>query len=240
MLWQEGDSARFIELGGVYTPRREQLADALLGLLPAEEHDTFTALELGVGQGWLAELLLRRFPRASLIGLDVSETMLRAASEHLRGRRERVQLRPFRLEEAAWRAGLMASSLRFIYSSLVVHHLDGPGKLALYQELFTKLEPGGALVIADLIAPGSEWERRFTARAWDAEVRRQSLELTGDERAWQQFDADDWNLYDHPDPMDMPSSLAEHHAWLTEAGFVGFGVPWALAGHAVYGAYKPG
>ena len=80
------------------------------------------------------------------------------------------------------------------------------GKLALYREMFTQLEPGGALVIADLIAPGSEWERRFTARAWDAEVRRQSSELTGDERAWQQFDADDWNLYDHPDPMDMPSS----------------------------------
>jgi tRNA (cmo5U34)-methyltransferase len=239
MLWQEADSTQFIELGAVYTPRRAQLAEALLGMLPAEEHDAFTAVELGVGQGWLADLLLRRFPRSCLIGLDGSETMLRAAGEQLRAHGARVELRPFRLEETTWRAALAPSSMRFIYSSRVVHHLDGPGKLALYRELVTKLEPGGALVIADLLAPGSEWERRFTARAWDAEVRRQSLELTGDERAWQQFDADDWNLYDHPDPMDMPSSLAEHHTWLTEAGFIGFGAPWALAGHAVYGAYKP-
>ena len=40
--------------------------------------------------------------------------------------------------------------------------------------------------------------------------------------------------------MDMPSSIAEHFGWLNAAGFTGFGVPWTLAGHAVYGAYKPG
>lgn len=238
--WQESDSERFIELGRVYTPRRAELADALLGLLPADAGDAFTAVELGTGAGWLADELLRRFPRARVIGLDGSETMLRAAGQLLARHDGRAELRPFRLEDAAWRAALAPDSVRCVYSCLVVHHLDAAGKRALYRDLFERLEPGGALVIADMVAPAGERERRYVARLYDAEVRRQSIELTGDERAWQAFDRDRWNIFEHPDPMDMPSSLAEHVRWLREAGFVDVSAPWVWAGHAVYGGYRAG
>ena len=82
-------------------------------------------------------------------------------------------------------------------------------------------------------------EQRAMARWWDAEVKRQSLALSGSLDAYRQFVDDTWNWYDYPDPSDMPSSLPEHLQWLADAGFTGVDVFWARAGHAVYGGYKP-
>lgn len=78
------------------------------------------------------------------------------------------------------------------------------------------------------------------AQRWDAEVARQSLALTGSDTIYRAFVDGHSNWYTYPDPVDMPSTVAEHIAWLTEAGFVGVDVFWARAGHAIYGGYKPG
>lgn len=111
---------------------------------------------------------------------------------------------------------------------------------ALYAELLKRLEPGGALLMADLIEPTSEAQRRYLARAWDAAVRKQSLGLTGDSRAYEQFRAEQWNLFEYPDPeVDKPSTLPDHMRWLTEAGYAGVDVFWLQAGHAVFGRYRP-
>ncbi len=242
--WSESDSAQFIELGRVYTPTRDEIQQTILDLIPAERDDAFLTVELGVGGGWLSAAILERFPYARILGLDGSPTMLRETDARLQPFAGRYELREFKLEDASWldRIGAESSGtsgpVRCFVSSLVVHHLDGDGKRVLYQRLHERLEAGGALLFADLLAPGSEWERRFMARQWDVEVRRQSLEMTGSLETYQRFFDDHWNLYDYPDPMDMPSTAPEHLRWLTEAGFIGASVFWARAGHAVYGGYK--
>ena len=64
--------------------------------------------------------------------------------------------------------------------------------------------------------------------------------LTGDLRAYDEFLAERWNLFDHPDPdIDKPSPLPDHLRWLTEAGYVGVDAFWLRAGHAVFGGYRP-
>lgn len=238
--WSESDSAQFIEIGRVYTPTRNEIQQTILDLLPAEREEAFLAVELGVGGGWLSAAILERFPNARILGLDGSPTMLRETDACLQTFAGRYELREFRLEDASWleRIGAESGQIRCFVSSLVVHHLDGEGKRSLYQRLHERLEVGGSLLLADLLAPGSEWERRYMARQWDAEVRRQSLEMTGSLESYQRFVDDHWNLYDYPDPMDMPSTAPEHLRWLTEAGFIGASVFWARAGHAVYGGYK--
>jgi hypothetical protein len=81
------------------------------------------------------------------------------------------------------------------------------------------------------------------ARAWDAEVARQSRELTGTEKAYEEFIADQWNLYAYPeDPseqIDFPSTLVDQLGWLGSAGFTGIDAWWVRAGHALFGGYKP-
>jgi SAM-dependent methyltransferase len=238
--WQEADSARFIDLGRIYTPRRDELRDAFLDLIPAEPGDQFTGVEIGTGQGWLTEAILRRFPAARMIGLDGSETMLRTAEATLAPYPGRFELRAFWLEEPGWVEGL-PDGLRCVVSSLVIHHLQGPEKATLFRALYGKLAPGGALLIADVMEPTSEWGRRHMANAWNTEVEYQSIEFGGDRRAFDQFVADHWNLYEFPldeDDIDHPSTLTEQLTWLTEAGFVGVDAFWIRAGHALFGGYK--
>jgi tRNA (cmo5U34)-methyltransferase len=239
--WQESDSAHFIDLGRIYTPRRDELRDAFLDLIPAETDDAFAGVEIGTGQGWLTAAILERFPAARMIGLDGSETMLRATAATLAPYPGRFELRSFRLEDEGWVAAL-PDGLRCIVSSLVIHHLHGPEKAKLFQALYGKLTPSGALLIADVMEPTSEWGRRHMANAWNAEVEYQSVEYGGDRRAFNQFVADKWNFYEfgiEEDDIDHPSPLPEQLGWLTEAGFTGVDSFWVRAGHALFGGYKP-
>lgn len=235
--WSEESSAQFIEVGRVYTPTRDEIQQTILDLIPAERDEAFLAVELGVGGGWLSAAILERFPAARILGLDGSPTMLRETEALLRPFAGRFELQTFRLEDRSWLAQLSEDARCFV-SSLVIHHLDGEGKRALYHDLYVRLAHGGATLIADLMASRSEWERRYMARQWDAEVERQSLALTGSLQTYQQFRDNHWNWYEYPDPMDMPSAAPDHLRWLTEAGFIGANIFWERAGHAVYGGYK--
>jgi tRNA (cmo5U34)-methyltransferase len=152
---------------------------------------------------------------------------------------ERVHLRQFQLENPDWRLHL-PGNLRCFLSCLVVHHLDGNGKKHLFQELFRRLQPGGALLIADLVAPANDMGKRYLAAAWDREVQRQSREATGDMQAYERFLEEEWNYYTFPDDaVDKPSTTVEQLQWLHTAGFTGVDVFWALAGHVLFGGFKP-
>lgn len=237
MPWSKADSLHFIEHGQIHVPMRDEIGETILDLIPADADEPFRAVELGVGAGWLSEALLRRFPAAQALGLDGSPAMLRETAARLQPFAGRFELRTFRLEDRSWLDGL-GRAVRCFVSSLVVHHLDATGKQTLYRDLYEHLRDGGAVLIADLVAPCSERERRYMAQRWDAEVQRQSLAFTGALDVYRQFVADQSNVYEYPDPMDMPSTIPEHLQWLAEAGFSGVDVVWARAGHAIYGGYK--
>ncbi|MFL5759831.1 MAG: class I SAM-dependent methyltransferase [Thermomicrobiales bacterium] len=238
--WTEAASQHFIDLGRIYTPRRDEIARAFVDLIPANEDEAFLGAELGTGQGWLTTAILRNYPHAKMIGLDGSEVMLAATKETVGSYGDRFEGRLFRLEESDWIESL-PDGLRGIVSSLVIHHLEGPGKRALFRALFAKLGPGGGLLINDVMEPASAWGRRHWARAWNADVERQSHELGGDGSAFDAFVADKWNVYEYPTPeddIDHPSTVVEQLTWLAEAGFTSIDVWWARAGHVLFGGYK--
>lgn len=237
--WTESDSELFLDLGELFTPLRNQIAETLLSLIPAAADDAFEVVELGVGGGWLSAAVLARFSRASVLGLDGSPTMLDAARTRLAPAGERFTARRFALNEPTWPESL-PRDLRVILSSLTLHHLDDAAKRSLYARLRPCLVSGGALLIADIVAPANEYSRRAMATAWDADVRDQSIEATGDERVFDRFGAERWNIFTYPDPeVDTPSTLRDHLSWLDEAGFIGVDAPWVRSGHAVYGGYVP-
>jgi tRNA (cmo5U34)-methyltransferase len=237
--WGEDESKVFVEYGRAMVPGREEIERTFLDLIPGEPDEPFFGVELGTGTGWLSAAVLREFPKARMLGLDGSPEMLKKAAQLLASYGDRAELRRFRLEEPSWTDGL-PQAVRVFLSSLVFHHLDGPGKRDLFARLFHRLEPGGALLFADVMEPRSERSRRYFAAAWEEEVRRRSEEIHGDGRAHEFFVRERWNIYDHPDPMDRPSTLPEQLHWMEEAGFEGVDVFWARAGHALLGGYKPG
>lgn len=235
--WSEDESRVFVEFGRAMVPGREEIESTILDLIPARADEPFVGVEIGTGAGWLSAAILREFPRATMLGLDGSEEMLRVAGELLAPYRDRARLRPFRLEEGSWLDEL--PPVRAFLSSLVLHHLDGDGKRELFARLFDRLEPGGALLFADVMEPSTDLARRHFAGSWTEEIRRRSVDIHGDERAHEFFVRERWNIYEYPDPADKPSTLPEQLRWLEEAGFEGIDVFWARAGHALLGGYRP-
>src|SRR5688572_23581662 len=96
--WQESDSQHFLDLGRIYTPRRDEIATVFRDLIPAATDDEILGVELCCGGGWLTETILRHFTAARMLALDGSPAMLEAAATHLAEFGDRVEFREFRLE----------------------------------------------------------------------------------------------------------------------------------------------
>ncbi len=235
--WQESDSKTFLDLGRVFTPERDEIESAIVQLIPAAQDDTFCCVDVGAGEGWLSQRVLQRFPSARVIALDGSAAMLARARDRLAPFGQRVEVREFRLESEGWISQL-PGGVRCFLSSIVLHHLEDTERWRLFRTLYRRLEPGGALLMADVVAPASEAERVYAADFWDAEVKRQALDMTGSLLAFDRFDGDQWNWYRYPDPGDKPSRLLDQLKWLEEVGFEGVSAFWVRAGHAVFGGFK--
>jgi hypothetical protein len=125
-----------------------------------------------------------------------------------------------------------------VLSSLVIHHLFGEDKRALFNTIHTHLSNRGALLIADLVEPQHPEGQSLFAATWDFVTRAQSIDQTGTADLFETFKQVEWNTYRYPDPADRPSPLFDQLLWLKEAGFSVVDCFWLQAGHAIYGGYK--
>jgi SAM-dependent methyltransferase len=122
-------------------------------------------LDLGCGPGDLAEMLAVRLPRARIVGLDLSTSMIELArSKDARGGRLR-----FEVGDAS-SLPFETGSFDFVVSTLSLHHWADPA--AGFAEISRVLRPGGMAAVYDL--------RLLTVPAEDVPVmaRRAGLELS--------------------------------------------------------------
>lgn len=238
-LWSEESSATFIDLAEIFVPARAEQTAALLDLIPAHPDESFTIVELAAGEGILAQAILERFPHCHYIALDGSETMRERMRQRLSAFQDRLDIRAFELAESDWHKTL-PESLRCVVSSLSVHHLSNAGKRLLFRNMFARLAPGGALLLADIIKPANQHIANLFARQYDEIVRQQSLAIRGDLSGYEQFEKEQWNYFTYGDPAgyDKPSLLHDQLRWLLEVRFSLVDCFWLRAGHAIYGGYK--
>ncbi len=239
--WSEGDSEVFIDLAEIFVPGRAEQTSALLDLIPARADDRFIIVELASGEGALAKQVLEHFHVCHYVALDGSEVMRQHMGEKLSSFGARLEIRPFEWTQQEWRDNL-PQPLRCVVSSLSVHHLFGEEKQQFFSGMFDHLEPGGALLIADIIEPANQQIANLFAKQYDEIVRKQSLQVRGDLSGFEQFQQVGWNYFLNDylveDTNDHPSCLSDQLSWLREAGFSVVDCFWMQAGHAVYGGYK--
>jgi tRNA (cmo5U34)-methyltransferase len=121
-----------------YRDLQRRVAEAASGI------DAGSILELGVGTGETASVVLAVHPAARLVGIDESESMLAVARDRFPAADLRVQ----RLEDP-----LPPGSYDLVISALAVHHLDAAGKADLFRRVRDRLRPGGRFVLADVVTP---------------------------------------------------------------------------------------
>ncbi|EQD48670.1 Methyltransferase type 12, partial [mine drainage metagenome] len=124
-------------------PAYSDLHRALLGGIPFLPTRSFHVLELGVGTGTFASLLLRQFPQAELRGIDLSPRMIARARAKLRAERHRVDLVAGDLGE------FPEERYDAVVSALAIHHLSDPQKWRLFRRIYRALPRGGFFGDAD-------------------------------------------------------------------------------------------
>jgi tRNA (cmo5U34)-methyltransferase len=125
-------------------PHYDQLQASIAAATAA--FDAVAILDLGTGTGETLAGVLHRHPLARAVGIDESEGMLAVA----RGRLEEYDVT---LAVADLLDPLPQGPFDLVVSALAVHHLDGPGKAALFARVSEALRPGGRFVLGDVILP---------------------------------------------------------------------------------------
>jgi tRNA (cmo5U34)-methyltransferase len=133
-----------------------------------------TILELGVGSGETTELLLQRHDRASLVGIDSSPEMLRAA--HGRLPHDRV-----RLLKQSLQVPLPEGPFDLVVSALTVHHLTGREKAELSPSVAGVMGRWSRFVVGDVVVPEDPEDARI-----ELEVGYDFPSTIAEQREWLQ------------------------------------------------------
>ena len=144
-LWERPEHATSYLSRADQLPHRregeEVLAKDLSDALPGR------VLDLGCGDGRLASIVLEAYPESSAVCVDMSPTMLSAASDRF-GTEERVTLLQHNLDDPLHFDGPFDA----IVSSFAIHHVSDERKHELYSEIAALLAPGGVFCNLDLVA----------------------------------------------------------------------------------------
>lgn len=108
-------------------------------------------VDLGTGTGTIPLLFLRRHPSATIIGVDLAQSMLTVARRKAEnaGFANRVEWVLADVKKTA----LPGASFDLVMSNSTLHHIADPQ--ALVDEMARLLKPGGALLLRDLARPPS-------------------------------------------------------------------------------------
>jgi tRNA (cmo5U34)-methyltransferase len=123
-----------------YRRLQEEVVRATEGLAVA------SVLDLGTGTGETLAAVLAQHDGAVATGVDENPAMLEAAAARFAGRGVDLQV-------ADIGGPLPPGPFDLVVSALAAHHLDGPGKAALFGRIAGALRPGGRFVLGDLIVP---------------------------------------------------------------------------------------
>lgn len=233
--WTEEDSEIYLAIADIAVPRRGEMMSALLAAMPFAREAPLRLVDLGAGDGAFAQTLLDAFPSATILALDGSEAMRRAATARLARFGGRARIGSFQLDTIDWWDRLDGCDVAI--SSLCLHHLNDSKTQFLYKAVASRLSARGAFLIADQIDPMHPAARRLAADAWD-EAARQQAETAGRPELYTRFVQGRWNHLRVPDPVAHPSPLFHHLVWLKHAGFAAVDCFWLFAGHAVFGGFR--
>jgi tRNA (cmo5U34)-methyltransferase len=129
-----------------------------------------TILDLGCGDGALAEELLKVDDTLTAVLVDASEDMLDGARERLRCY-NRVSFVQSSFEELC-HSGPLLGPFDLVASSLAIHHLPLSGKRELFDFIYQNLRPGGHFLNIDTMLPATPELEAWYLQLWEGWMRR--------------------------------------------------------------------
>lgn len=229
-VWKSG---KIIEHWTAEAENRERQRGAawrfMAELLPFEEHDAFTFLDLGAGTGSAAKTVLRRYPNSTAILADFSAQMMAAGKEELAEFTGRFRYLEFDLTAGEWPAEI-PRALDAVITSMCIHHLPDHRKESLFAEIVQRLAPGSWYINYDPVTaedPVVEalWERVNDREDPDAAHKKHHR------------NAEELRRYENHVRYMIP--LDRQLGYLRAAGFEGVDVYWKRLENVIYGGRRP-
>jgi tRNA (cmo5U34)-methyltransferase len=179
----------------------------------------FACIDLGVGTGLLSEMILQRFPRATVEGIDFAPKMIEAAKARLAGFGARVSLRCADYDSAA-----LGGPVEAVVSALSIHHLEHEAKRSLFRAIHAALAPGGVFVNADQSLGATPEIEAAYQRRWEQDLRAAGV------------GPEDFDAALARAALDRSAPFADQLVWLREAGFKDADIAWKRHRFTVFSA----
>jgi SAM-dependent methyltransferase len=204
--WEAQQSAYTVDWEGRYTA----MLDAVEALLPEE----FVALDLASGPGTISRRLLKRFPRARCVAVDLDPVLLAMGQGALGTVDGRLRWVEADLKSADWLTALGEERVDAVLSTTALHWLPAEHLIRLYRELGGLVREGGLFLNGDNMRFGPElpsfnaltqWRRD---RLWSAE----SFSARNQENWEQWWDA----LAKEPDAAPLLAERERRFGWMKE------------------------
>jgi tRNA (cmo5U34)-methyltransferase len=178
-------------------------------------------VDLGAGTGSLSAAILDALPEVRVQLVDVDPNMLDVAAARCAAHAGRFELRHASFEDQLPRC-------HAVVASLALHHVASHSdKRELYGLILTALEPGGLVVVGDLLVHSEGPERQRILQDWYLHMEQSGI---SNEEADAHFAQ--WAEEDHY--VSLPDELA----LIASAGFPRPECFWRDGGMAVYGGFK--
>lgn len=209
--------------------KRAESIRLIAQLLPFDQQDEFTFLDLGAGTGMAARGIMDYYPRAQAVLADYSPQMMGEGEKILQSYAGRYRYVEFDMKSSDWPAAIPAQ-LDAAVTSQCVHHLPDERKKSLFREIFERLKPGAWYVNFDPVRASDVLVEEIWQHAnerIDPEAAHRRMHRGPQEQAM-------WE--NHVRYMiDLDTQLGFFRA----AGFEAVDVYWKQLDYVIYGGRKP-
>ncbi|MGW2203378.1 class I SAM-dependent methyltransferase [Streptomyces sp. NPDC001774] len=131
-----------------YMPDREERFRVMLDMVEAVVGPEPRVLDLACGTGSITDRLLKRFPKATSVGVDLDPALLAIAEGYFAGD-DRVTFVTADLKDPEWAAALPYDSYDAVLTATALHWLHTAPLTALYGQLAGLVRDGGVFMNAD-------------------------------------------------------------------------------------------
>lgn len=184
--WADSEFSRnYRDEANVYLPFRREFIEITKSLYAyfIDAKSEANVLDLGCGDAFFIQELIKTFSPKSITLVDGSNEMLEEAQRRL-GKKAN-----FNFIQVSFQSLLRGEPLNqdfdFVYSSLAIHHLPFEEKKQLYSYIYRLLSPGGSFVHYDVVVPPSEKIESWFLSLWrqwikkhpDKEMSKKLLEI---------------------------------------------------------------
>jgi ubiquinone/menaquinone biosynthesis C-methylase UbiE len=173
-------------------------------------------LDLGTGNGEIAIRAASKFPRSSVIGIDVSSGMINEAEEKVRKmglKNVKFVVSPMESLNSTGAHAARIERVDFVVSHLAFHHVKD--KLLVMRKIYGILPRKGRLIIGDWFKPTRAYEKEIEK----LRAKNPALSKKFDE-SWQDFISEpSAREYSEEHPKEYPVSQVKLKNMMKKAGF---------------------